>query len=141
MSDSAADRDRLRQLRRAARAGVIPADLLPLVVELAEMAASDEADVACEAGPSPAEEERLLEAVADQVGHWMAVRGATPRSLTISPRTIRRLLRAEDALLSTIAAAAAELGCRVTLRFEDLGAGARGPAAPSDEKIDPGGSP
>lgn len=138
MSDGGADRDRLRHLRRAARAGVIPDDLLPLILELAE--ASDDAadvDVECEAGPAAAE--ALSDDVADELGRVMAARGATPRSLTVPPRTIRRLLRGQDALLSSVAAAAHALGCRVRIVFEDVrGAGAHDPAAARDGKIDPG---
>ncbi len=55
--------------------------------------------------------------VGDEVGRWMATRGASWRTLDVNSATLARCLKGGDVKLSSVAALAEALGCDAMIHF------------------------
>lgn len=130
------DRDRLRRLRAARATGLVPPDLVPWLLDLAEAASVTGTDGDDRSTPG----ERLADTLGDEIDRWMVRRRVTHRTIGVSRRTLSRALRGENVTLATVAEIADALGCDATIRFDGRGASAPpaaldGPTPPAPANI------
>ena len=115
MSADPADSDRIRRLRAARASGRIPGDLIDW---LCRRAGVD--------GPIPDDGltpfARVALALSAEIDRWMAARGVTHRTISCPRRSLARVLRGDDVLVSTVADVADALGCDIGVRFIPRGA-------------------
>jgi hypothetical protein len=95
--------DQLQRLRAVPAADQVPADLMPLVLE-----------IAARVPPHV----RLSMAVSELVDRWMVKRRVSHRALSVRRRSLARILKAQNVNLSTVADVADALNCDVVIDFK-----------------------